>query len=163
MKFIGFCVGTLRAAVLTGALIMVSALPRMTFAAETVNVGNAWVRATAPGQKTAGAYMDLTSDADAALVAADSAVAGKAELHSMSMDGGVMRMRSVAKIDLAAKKAVKLAPGGLHIMLLDIKQPLKEGDKVPLTLVIRSGGNAQSTVKVEAQVRAAGGASMHGH
>lgn len=144
---------------------MVSALPRMTFAAETVNVGNAWVRATAPGQKTAGAYMELTSEADAALVAVASPAAGKTELHTMSMDGGVMRMRPVAKIDLPAKKAVKLAPGGgLHVMLRDIRQPLKEGDKVPLTLTIRGGGNAQSTIKVEAQVRAAGSASMHhGH
>ena len=143
---------------------MIFALPRMTFAAETVNVGNAWVRATAPGQKTAGAYLELTSAADAALVAVASPAAGKAELHTMSMDGGVMRMRPVAKIDLPAKKTVKLAPGGLHVMLLDIRQPLKDGDKVPLTLTIRGGGNAQSTVEVEAQVRAAGGASMHhGH
>ena len=164
VKFIGIRACALRAAVLTGALIMVFALPRLTFAAEMVSVGNAWARATAPGQKTAGAYMELTSEVDAALVAVASPAAGKTELHTMSMDGGVMRMRPVAKIDLPAKKAVKLAPGGLHVMLLDIRQPLKEGDKVPLTLTIRGGGNAQSTIKVEAQVRAAGSASMHhGH
>ncbi len=151
------------AAFMLGVLITVPAAPFMALAADGVSAGNAWVRATAPGQKTAGAYMDLTSDADAALVAVESAVAGKAELHSMSMDAGVMRMRPVAKIDLPAKKAVKLAPGGLHVMLLDIKQPLKEGDKIALTLTIRGGGNAPSTVKVEAQVRAAGSASMHGH
>jgi copper(I)-binding protein len=79
------------------------------------------------------------------------------------MDGGVMRMRPVQKIDLPARKTVKLAPGGLHIMLLDIKQPLKEGDMVPLVLTFQGKGKVPSTVKVEAQVRAMGAASMRNH
>ena len=149
--------------VLFGALIMMLAVSGTAFAAETVSVRNAWVRATAPGQKTAAAYLDLTSGADAALIAAESPAAGKAELHSMNMDGGVMRMRPVQKIGLPAKKTVKLAPGGLHIMLLDIKQPLKEGDKVPLLLKFQGAGKAPSTVKVEAEVRAVGAGSMHNH
>ncbi len=162
MKFIRDQHCVLRAIVLSGALMLVCALPRMTVAAEMVRVEGAWARATAPGQTAAGAYMVLTSDTDAALVAAESA-AGRTELHQMSMDGGVMRMRPVAKIDLPARKPVKLAPGGYHVMLLDIKQPLKPGDKVPLTLTIRGAGAALSTIKVEAEVRAVGAAAMHGH
>lgn len=107
--------------------------------------------------------MELTSSANAVLMAVDSPLAGKAELHNMNLDGGVMRMRALERIELPAGKTVKLAPGGLHVMLFDIKQPLKEGDKVALTLTIRGNGNTQSTVKVEALVRAAGAASMHGH
>lgn len=150
-------------AILLCALITAPAIPLTGLAAETVSVRNAWARATAPGQKTAGAYMELVSNADAFLIAVASPLAGKAELHNMSMDAGVMRMRPAQKIDLPAQKMVKLAPGGLHVMLLDIKQPLKEGDKVPLTLTIQEAGGAQSTVKVEAEVRAVGGAPGHSH
>lgn len=142
-------------------MLMAAAVPA--YAAQTVGVNNAWVRATAPGQKTAGAYLELTGVADSALVAVDSPLAAKAELHNMSMDGGVMRMRAVEKIDLPAGKTVKLAPGGLHVMLLDIKQAFKEGGKVPLTLTFRGAGGAQTTQKIEAQVRAAGGSATHHH
>ena len=150
-------------AVLFGALIVMPAVSGTASAAETVSARNAWVRTPAPGQKTAAAYLDLTSDTDATLVAVESPAAGKAELHTMNMDGGVMRMRPVQKIDLPAGKMVKLAPGGLHIMLFDIKQPLKEGDKVPLVLKFQGKGNVPSTAKVEAEVRAMDAASMHNH
>lgn len=143
------------------SMLMAAAVPA--FAAEIVGVKNAWVRATAPGQKTAGAYLELTGAADTALVAVDSPLAGKAELHNMSMDGGVMRMRAVEKIELPAGKTVKLAPGGLHVMLLDIKQAFKEGGKVPLTLTFQGAGGARTTQKIEAQVRAAGSGAAHHH
>ena len=133
----------LRAVALLGVLAAVSALPLAALAAEVVGVKNAWARPTAPGQKTAGAYMELESAVAAVVVAVESAAAAKAELHMMSMDGGVMRMRPVQKIDLPAKKTVKLAPGGLHVMLIDIKRPLKAGDKLPLTLTIEGAGGAR--------------------
>lgn len=151
------------AAVLLGALIAAPAVSTPGFAAEAVTVGNAWARATAPGQKTAGAYMELVSATDATLVGVETPVAARAKLHSMSMDGGVMRMRALERVDLPARKAVKLAPGGVHVMLVDIKQPLKAGDKVPLTLTVRGAGAALSTIKVEAEVRAVGAAHGHGH
>ena len=151
------------AGVLLGAVIVVSAVPLAAFAAETVNVKNAWARPTAPGQKTAGAYMQLESATAAALVAVETPVAAKGELHRMSMDGGVMRMRPMEKIDLPAKKTVTLAPGAFHVMLIDLKRPLKDGDKVPLTLTIEGAGAARSTVKVEAEVRSEGGAKAHQH
>lgn len=151
------------AVVLLGALIAAPIVSTPGFAAEAVTAGNVWVRATAPGQNAAGAYMELTSAAGAALVGAETPVAAKAELHTMSMDGGVMRMRAVEKIDLPARKAVKLAPGGFHVMLIDIKQPLKAGDKVPLTLTIRGAGAVLSTIKVEAEVRNVDAAAAHNH
>ena len=131
-------------------------------AAEPLAVSDAWVRVPAPGQKVAGAYMELKSEGDSALVGVASAVAGRAELHTMKLDAGVMKMRAVERIDLPAKQAVKLAPGGMHIMLMDLKRPLKEGDTVPLTLSIRSGG-AMTQLNVEARVRAAGVSMPHNH
>ncbi len=121
--------------------------------AQSVKVANAWARATAPGQTTASAYVELTSDTQAALVAAGSPLAARAELHSMSMDGGIMRMRALPRVELPAGQTVKLAPGGLHIMLLELKQPLKAGDKVPMVLTVQSSGASLTTLKLEADVR----------
>lgn len=150
-------------AVVLGALLAVSVLPVAAISAEPVGVRNAWARPTAPGQKTAGAYMELESATAAAVVAVESAAAAKAELHAMSMGGGVMRMRPVQKINLPAGKTVKLAPGGLHIMLIDVRRPLKSGDKVPLALTVQTADGMKSTLKLEAEVRAASGGADHRH
>jgi copper(I)-binding protein len=139
------------------AVLCVLAATASAAAAQSVKVANAWVRPTAPGQTSAGAYIELTSEAPAALVAAGSALAGRAELHSMSMDGGIMRMRALSRVELPAGQTVKLAPGGLHLMLLDLKQPLRTGDKVPLVLTIQSSGTSITTLKVDAEVKAGPG------
>jgi copper(I)-binding protein len=132
--------------------------------AQPVTVKDAWVRAPAPGQKVAGAYMDLVSRTPLALTGVASAAAARAELHSTSMEGGVMRMRPVARIELPAGKAVRLAPGGLHIMLADLRQPLKPGDRVPLTLTVQGADLAsRSVLTVEAEVRDAGSGTGHQH
>ena len=127
-------------------------------AADSVKVANAWVRAPVPGQKNAAAYVELTSASPAALVAAGSSAANRAEMHTMSTEGNVMRMRSVPRIDLPAGQTVKLAPGGLHIMLLELKQPLKVGDLVPLTLSVQPVGGAAgmslTTLEIQAPVQA---------
>jgi copper(I)-binding protein len=81
----------------------------------------------------------------------------------MTMDGGVMRMRALPRIDLPAGQTVKLAPGGMHVMLIDIKQPLKPGDKVPLVLSVQSSGTSLTTLKIEAEVRAGGAGEPHKH
>jgi copper(I)-binding protein len=130
--------------------------------AQSVQVANAWIRAPAPGQKTAAAYVELTSGETAALVAAGSAVAERAELHSMTIDGGVMRMRAQPRIELPARQTVKLAPGGAHVMLVGLKQPLKAGDKVPLVLSVQSGGMSLKTLKFDAEVRTSA-AESHQH
>jgi copper(I)-binding protein len=147
--------------------LAISTVPAM--AAEpspNVKVANAWVRAPAPGQKTASAYVELTSDRNAAVVAAGSAAAVRVEMHSSTVEGGVMRMRALPRIDLPAGQVVKLAPGGVHLMLVDLKQPLKAGDKVPLVLSVQpsgpTAGTSLTTINLEAEVRAAD-ASAHSH
>ena len=122
-------------------------------AAGSVKIASAWARATAPGQTTAAVYLEMTSETTAALVAAGTPLARRAELHSMSMEGGVMRMRPLSRIELPAGKRVKLAPGGAHLMLLDLKQPLKPGDRVPLVLSVQSSGTSLTTLKIDAEVR----------
>jgi copper(I)-binding protein len=124
-------------------------------AAEPVTVADPWVRATAPGQKVAGAYMELMSPGGAALVAAASPVAGVVELHTMSMEQGVMKMRAVQRIELPAGQAVRLAPGGYHVMLMDLKHQLQPGDSVPITLTLEGKDKARVTLEVKAPVREA--------
>lgn len=135
-------------------------LPALLFAAllsspawsANITVENAWIREPAPGQAVVGGYLDITSQEDASLVKADSAVAGMVQLHEMSMKDGVMQMRQVDRIVLPKGKTVKLGPGGLHLMFMDLKQPLKAGDKVPLTLKVKTGANLES-LAVTAEVR----------
>ena len=130
------------------------------YAAEPATTANVWVRATVPGQSVAGAYFDITSLAPATLIAAASPVAGKAELHTMTMEGGVMKMRPVGKIDLPARQTVSLKPGGYHIMLIDIKRELKAGERVPLELVVQDGKGVKTTLTVDAEVRGIAGATQ---
>lgn len=141
-------------------------MPAMLFAvtvaqAATVSVGEPWVRATVPGQKVTGAFMTLTADADAKLVAAKSPLAARVEVHEMKMDGGVMKMREVPAIDLPRGTPVKLEPGGYHLMLMGLVRPLAAGSVVPIELVVESAGKPH-TVKVNAPVRAVGGRPASG-
>ena len=126
-----------------------------------VKVANAWARASAPGQTTAVVYMDLKSDTDAAVIGASSSRAARLELHSTTTDGGVMRMRQIERVQLPRGKTVKLAPNGVHLMLVDVKQPLKPGERVPVTLDIEARGERLKPMKVEAEVRALHGAHHH--
>lgn len=122
--------------------------------AQPVTVNDAWVRAPAPGQKVAAAYMELKSKQTSFLVSIASPAAGAVELHITTLEGGIMKMRPVGKVELPGGKPVKLAPGGVHVMLLDLKQPLKPGDKVPLTLTVqRDDRSSRSVFSVQAVVR----------
>ncbi|MEO1766150.1 copper chaperone PCu(A)C [Thiobacter aerophilum] len=114
-----------------------------------VEVKDPWVRATVPAQTATGAFMELTAKEDARLVAARSPVAKIVEIHEMKMEGGVMKMRAIPKLDLPAGKPVTLSPSGYHIMLMGLKGQVKEGDSVPLTLVVET-----KTGKQEIQVKA---------
>ncbi|MGH8660548.1 MAG: copper chaperone PCu(A)C [Burkholderiales bacterium] len=132
--------------------------------AQPVTVKDAWVRAPAPGQKVAGAYMELVSRTPTALTSVTSPVAARVELHSTSMEGGVMKMRPVARVELPAGKAVRLAPGGLHIMLVDLRQQLQPGDRVELVLTVQSADPASRSVfTVQAEVRNPGVEASHRH
>ena len=119
--------------------------------AANFKVEDAWVRATAPGQPVGGAFMKLTSDTNAQLVGASSPVAGMVQVHMMKMQDGVMIMREMKSLPLPKGKTVELAPGGYHIMLMELKQPLKAGEHVPITLKVKAGKKIQN-VEVNAEV-----------
>jgi hypothetical protein len=137
--------------------ILLGIVLSQTAIAADVKVDNAWMRATAPGQEVAGAFMNITSTDNAKLVGVSSPVAGKLELHSMSMDKGVMEMRQLKTIDLPKGKTVQLAPGGLHVMLFDLKHPMKQGETVPMTLDIVTADQHHESIKVEVMVKDLGG------
>ncbi len=118
-----------------------------------IGVANVWIRATVPGQKVAAAYLDITSPVAAKLVEARSPAAGVVEIHSMTMRDGVMEMRRMEALVLPAKQTIRLAPGGYHIMLIDLKKPLKAGEKVPLTLTVERVDGARSQIRVTAVVK----------
>lgn len=130
-----------------------------------VTVQEPWVRGTVAQQKGTGMFARITSAQPARLVSASSPAAGVVEIHEMAMEGNVMRMRALPGLDLPAGKTVELKPGGLHIMLIDLKQPLEPGKTVPVTLVVESGGKRESLeVKVPVRTLAgqpAGGGHKH--
>ena len=127
-------------------------------------VTDAWVRATVPQQMATGMFAQITSVKGGALVAASSVAAGVVEVHEMSMAGDVMRMRAVPRLALPAGKTVKLHPGGYHVMMMELKQPLKAGDTVVVTLVIEGVDKTREMVEVKAPVRALNSAaSEHKH
>jgi len=128
------------------------ALALPAFAAD-VSVSGAWVRGTVAGQKTTGAFMQLSSPVDTALVAVTSPAAKIAEVHEMKMEGGMMKMRGVDRIAIPAGKPVELKPGGYHVMLVDLVAPLKDGDTVPLRLTFEDKTGAKQTVDVSAVVK----------
>lgn len=117
-------------------------------------IDDAWTRATVSAQRTSGAFMTITSDTPARLVAVHTPVAGIAEIHEMTMVDNVMRMRPIESLALPAGTAVVLKPGGYHLMLLDLKAPLQEGERIPLTLTIESDDGTRGDVTVQATVRA---------
>jgi copper(I)-binding protein len=118
-----------------------------------VTVLEPWVRATVPNQKASGAFMRVQSATAQRLVGVSTPVAGRAEIHEMAMENNTMRMRQVDAIDLPAGKPVNLASGGYHVMFFDLKRQLKEGETVPVTLVLQDGAKKKSSVTVEAQVK----------
>jgi copper(I)-binding protein len=117
-----------------------------------VAVSDAWARATLPGQRVAGVYMRLESDVPARLAGVSSPAANRAEVHQMRHENGVMKMRKVESLDLPAGRAVKLEPGGYHVMLFDIRRPLEAGTRLQLTLIVEHAGK-RSEVPISAQVR----------
>lgn len=131
-----------------------------------VSISNPWVRATVPAQKATGAFMQLKSDSDVKLVAASApaTLAGVVEVHEMSMNNGVMKMQPVAGgLALPAKQAVELKPGSYHIMLMELKQQVKAGETVTLTLTFEDAKKQRSTQTVKAEVRELTSTPHHHH
>lgn len=117
-----------------------------------MTVTGGWVRSTVAGQKGSGAFMKITAKEGVQLTRVSSPVAGVAEVHEMTMNGDVMRMRAVPVLNIPAGGAVELKPGGYHLMLMDLKQALPVGSTVPVTLVFKHGKGAESRVDVKLPV-----------
>jgi hypothetical protein len=132
---------------------LVLALGTATAWAQTT-VKEAWVRGTVPQQMATGMFAQITSAKGGRLVSVSSPAAGVVEIHEMAMDGSVMKMRAVPGLDLPAGKAVELKPGGYHVMLMDLKQQLKDGETVPVTLVVESKDGKRETLEVKIPVKA---------
>ena len=149
---------------LAGTLLAAQALAQ-DFKLGGITVSAPWARATPGGAKVAGAFLEIRAEAgvEDRLVAARSPASGVVEIHDHVDDGGVMKMRRVDGIAIKGSQSVVLKPGGLHIMMLDLAAPLKEGDSVAFTLVFEKAGELQITVPV-AKIGAAGpgGAPEHG-
>lgn len=154
------------AAVLLGACLSLPLLASAAGKQALVKVDEAWIRPAVPGQMATGGFMKLTASKDLVLVGVSSPAAGSSELHEMAMEGDVMRMRAVPSIELPAGKTVVLqtGPGNKHLMLMGLKQPLKVGDEVSLTLKLRQAGAKKAftqTVKVPVQAGQAAPAMGH--
>jgi periplasmic copper chaperone A len=122
-----------------------------------IKIDGAWVRTTVPGQQGTGGFMTITAKQDMKLVAVSSPVAGVSEVHEMRMDGGVMTMRALpGGLDLPAGKTVELKPGGLHLMLMDLKQALPKDITIPVTLTFKdkAGKDLKMDIKIPVSARA---------
>ncbi|WP_316366494.1 copper chaperone PCu(A)C [Candidatus Thiodiazotropha sp. CDECU1] len=119
--------------------------------ADGIMVEDPYVRAVPPGQPNSASFMVLHNKGDkgSALMSASTPAADVVELHTHTMEEGMMRMRKVEKIDLPAGEVVKLQPGGLHVMLIGLKQKLVPDEKLSLTLTFADG----SSLQVDAPVR----------
>ncbi|RTY73295.1 MULTISPECIES: copper chaperone PCu(A)C [Pseudomonas] len=134
-------------------LIGLSLLGLAAHASAQVQVSEAWVRATVPGQPSSGAFMTVTADSDSKLLRVASPVAKDVQIHEMSMKDDVMRMGPVDSITLPAGTPVKLDPDGYHVMLMGLTGQIKEGDQVPLTLTVENAKGERQTVEVKAAAR----------
>lgn len=115
-----------------------------------IEIAHPNARPTAAGQSVGAGYLKLVNKGVAdRLISATTPAASAVELHSMSMDGNVMKMRQIDAIDLPAGQTVELKPGGLHLMLMGLKAPLKDGDRLPMTLKFEKAGTVEVSVLVE--------------
>lgn len=153
------------AGILTLAIFAGSPATGQTPSGANIEVVGPWARATAATAKTGAAYMILRNEGGAAdrLLSASSPAAGRVELHTHVKDGEVMRMRKVDTIALNARGSATLAPGGLHVMLFDLKAPLKEGTTFRLTLRFERAGEVAAEVAVRSATAGGPGHAAGGH
>lgn len=141
-----------------------AATPATAEASQTMHVMKPYARATAAGQPAGGGFLTLHNAGPAdRLIAASAPVSASVELHSMKMDGNVMRMRQVDAIDLPTNERVELKPGGLHLMFIGLKAPLKAGQSFPLTLKFEKAGELTVNARVEAVSASAKSETEHKH
>ena len=128
-------------------------MPDTAPAQQKIEVTNAWARASVPGQRIGVVYMDIRSTAPARLLSVSSSAASKAQLHTMKIENGVMTMFPVDGIELPAGQIVKLVPSGNHVMLIDLKRELKQGENVPVILTVEGSAKSRQTIEVKAEIR----------
>lgn len=145
--------GIARLALQLAAFLLASAASGMANArTPVITVSDGWARPTVPGQEVAAVYMNITSPRDATLVKVESEIAGSVQIHNMSMDGSVMKMRELKKLALPAAKTIALAPGGTHLMMTNLKKPLRAGESVPLTLTVVKADGSKGVIRVTVPV-----------
>lgn len=132
------------------ASILISACSKQ----DSIEIKNQWVRASNDGQDVSAAYMTIVSNEDTSLIAIDSDVADVIEIHSMSMENGVMKMRMLDTLDLVAGKPTELSPGGFHLMLFDLKKPLTAGKEAHFTLHFKNKAGQEKTISVTSPIKA---------
>ncbi|HKW80396.1 MAG TPA: copper chaperone PCu(A)C [Casimicrobiaceae bacterium] len=134
-----------------------AAAPAHDYQLRTLKIDHPFARATPPGARSGGVYLTVENNGDRTdrLLSVSSPVAGDVELHRMVMDGGVMRMRAVAGVDIKPGDRLVLGPGGYHVMLGDLKHPLRAGESFPLTLGFEKAGSIEVQVAVESMTAAA--------
>lgn len=120
--------------------------------APEINITDNWVRATAEGQDVGAAYMTITSASDKSLIKVESSMTDSVEIHSMSMENGVMKMRMLEQLDLKANIPNKLAPGGFHLMLFDLKKQLKAGETVSFSLHFKNEAGKETLVTISSPI-----------
>jgi periplasmic copper chaperone A len=154
---------TRRTLLATTFFAALSAVPPL-HAQPTVKVEGAWARPSVQGQAAGGGFLKITGGGAAdKLVSARADVSKTVELHTMTMEGDVMRMREIGAIDVPAGRTVELKPGGLHVMFIGIHKPLKAGDSFPLTLRFEKAGEVKVEMKVMTQAAGAAAEPMHKH
>lgn len=136
------------------ALLAVSLLCIAAQASAQTVVEDAWVRATVPGQPSTGAFMTVTASTDSKLLGAQSPVAKTVQIHQSSMTNDVMSMREVASVELPAGKPVELDSNSYHVMLINLVSQVKEGDLVPISLIVEDAKGVKQTIEVNATARA---------
>ncbi|RFO95159.1 hypothetical protein DIC66_19815 [Rhodoferax lacus] len=125
--------------------------------AQNVTISKPWARATVQGQKAAGVFMDLSAAVGTRLVSASSPVAAFGQVHTMRMEGDIMKMQALKEgLELPAGKTVELKPGGFHIMLMDLRIPLQKDSTLPLTLVFMDAKGVESRTEITVPVQAMG-------
>jgi copper(I)-binding protein len=132
--------------------MLVSMLLACSKQAPEINITDNWVRATAEGQDVGAAYMTITSASDTSLVKVEGSASDSIEIHSMSMENGIMKMRMLEQLDLKAKTPNKLAPGGFHLMLFDLKNPLKAGETVSFSLHFKNEAGKETLVTISSPI-----------
>jgi copper(I)-binding protein len=153
----------MKSLVFAGLLGLAAAAAWAQSAPAPVTVEGAWARASVQGQKGTGAFMTLTAREKLTLVGVSTPVAGVAELHEMKMEGDVMQMRAVPALELPAGRKVELKPGGYHLMLMELKAPLKVDTQVPVTLSFRDAQGQARTLQLSVPVAARAPAAGHKH